>query len=226
MRLQYRKGSLLEYNGVYLAEGPWPGKAYFDALRRARQRDASLYFNYGFTRPSVISRGPHPQHAGTSSGGVYEGPATPDPAGPTTLPSPMEELPAEEAMPATPEPQLEGAATEAEPATLEVIEPLPAVTENPGPAAALSAPAGPTPTGAPTTTSVGDRIPNPFVRLANYSVAERPTSAENPGPSPPQVPRAIVDEPIIPNAMPWAGAAYEYQPDDSTVQVAGGAPGR
>ena len=24
-QLHYRKGSLLEYNGVFLAEGPWPG---------------------------------------------------------------------------------------------------------------------------------------------------------------------------------------------------------
>jgi len=61
MRVHFRKGSLLEYNGVYLAEGPWPGKAQFDALRRARQRDASTYLDYGFTRPNVISRGPHAQ---------------------------------------------------------------------------------------------------------------------------------------------------------------------
>ncbi len=61
MRVHYRKGSLLEYNGVYLAEGPWPGKAQFDALRRARQRDASTYLDYGFTRPNVISQGPHAQ---------------------------------------------------------------------------------------------------------------------------------------------------------------------
>jgi hypothetical protein len=33
-QLHYRKGSLLEYNGVFLAEGPWPGKAYFDARGR------------------------------------------------------------------------------------------------------------------------------------------------------------------------------------------------
>ena len=61
--VHYRKGSLLEYNGVYLAEGPWPGKAYFDAHRRARQRDASMYLDYGFTRPNVLSRGPYDQHA-------------------------------------------------------------------------------------------------------------------------------------------------------------------
>jgi len=48
---------LLEYNGVFLAEGPWPGKAYFDAHRRARQRDASLYLDYGHSRPGVFSRG-------------------------------------------------------------------------------------------------------------------------------------------------------------------------
>jgi hypothetical protein len=56
-QLHYRKGSLLEYNGVFLSEGPWPGKAYFDAHRRARQRDASLYLDYGHSRPGVFSRG-------------------------------------------------------------------------------------------------------------------------------------------------------------------------
>jgi outer membrane protein TolC len=57
-QVHYRKGSLLEYNGVYLAEGPWPGKAYFDARRRARARAASIPLDYGYTHPRVISRGP------------------------------------------------------------------------------------------------------------------------------------------------------------------------
>jgi outer membrane protein TolC len=60
--VHYRKGSLLEYNGVYLAEGPWANKAYFDAERMARQRDASYYLNYGYTRPNVVSQGPYLQH--------------------------------------------------------------------------------------------------------------------------------------------------------------------
>ncbi len=58
MRIHREKGTLLEYNGVYLAEGPWPGKAYFDALRRARKRSASTYIDYGYTRPDVVSCGP------------------------------------------------------------------------------------------------------------------------------------------------------------------------
>lgn len=64
MGIHYRKGSLLEYNGVYLAEGPWPGKAYFDATRRARARDAGIFLDYGFTRPRVISRGAIEQNVG------------------------------------------------------------------------------------------------------------------------------------------------------------------
>ncbi|MBQ3331800.1 MAG: TolC family protein [Thermoguttaceae bacterium] len=65
MKLNYRKGSLLEYNGVTLAEGPWPNKAYFDATTRAMERDAAHYFNRGITLPTVISRGPYPQVQGT-----------------------------------------------------------------------------------------------------------------------------------------------------------------
>lgn len=63
-------GTLLEYNGVFLAEGPWPGKAYFDARKRARERDAGLFLNYGFTRPNVFSRGPMPQNPGGEHQGV------------------------------------------------------------------------------------------------------------------------------------------------------------
>ena len=61
LQVHYRKNSLLEYNGIILAEGPWPAKAYFDARKRARERDAATYLNYGFTRPNVVSRGAMPQ---------------------------------------------------------------------------------------------------------------------------------------------------------------------
>lgn len=38
--LHFEKGSLLEYNGVLLAEGPWPGKAYSEASRHGWLRRA------------------------------------------------------------------------------------------------------------------------------------------------------------------------------------------
>jgi len=104
-QVHYRKGSLLEYNNVYLAEGPWPAKAYFDAHRRARERDASIYLNYGFTRPKVVSRGPVQQHVrqgiGPVMGPVFEPEQmgqpveAPEPEGPEVVPAP-EPIPAPE----------------------------------------------------------------------------------------------------------------------------------
>ena len=89
IEVHFRKGSLLDYNSVYLAEGPWPGKAYFDALRNARKRDASMYLDYGFTRPSVISRGPVDQQSGgmfgVPSGVEYQGEFVPTPAEPEMI---------------------------------------------------------------------------------------------------------------------------------------------
>ncbi len=55
--VHFRKGSLLEHNNIKLAEGPWSHKAYWDALEKARERDASYYWEYGYTRPGVVSEG-------------------------------------------------------------------------------------------------------------------------------------------------------------------------
>jgi outer membrane protein TolC len=102
-QLHFRKGSLLEYNGVFLAEGPWPGKAYFDAHRRARQRDASIYLDYGHSRPGVFSRGPITQDfsaVGADAGAIQLPPR--DPATREELPLSLPPAPG----PALPEPEL------------------------------------------------------------------------------------------------------------------------
>jgi len=131
--VHYRKGSLLEYNGVYLAEGPWPGKAYFDARRRSRAREASTYLDYGFTQPKVISRGPIEQNAGgellkgselfqsgeTKQQGTST--TTPPKAEPVTPPKP-ELIPSpSDAVP--PEPASPGRTTEPTPEPAAVPEP-------------------------------------------------------------------------------------------------------
>ena len=90
--VHYRKGSLLEYNNIFLTEGPWPAKAKFDAHRRARKRDAALYINYGFTRPAVSSQGPINQGTdGFSMTGKNQGEIPGD--GVPTEATPPEELP-------------------------------------------------------------------------------------------------------------------------------------
>jgi hypothetical protein len=102
--VHFRKSSLLEYNGVQLAEGPWPHKAYFDALGHARRRDASHYLNYGYTRPRVISRGPVAQFGGgmMAPGMTAEQLETPD--GPTEADQHLEEVPESLEMPPVPDP--------------------------------------------------------------------------------------------------------------------------
>lgn len=97
--VHFRKGSLLEYNNVKLSEGPWPNKAYWDALGRARERDASYYFDYGWTRPRVISQGPTDQG---DDGEVMEGYGPGQFAPGTELP--FEQIPAP--TPASPETEL------------------------------------------------------------------------------------------------------------------------
>jgi len=73
-QIHYRKGSLLEYRNVNLAEGPWPEKAYFDATRLARRRENGHRINFGFTMPGVISRGALNQNAGEESDVFKAGP--------------------------------------------------------------------------------------------------------------------------------------------------------
>ncbi|MEY4567761.1 MAG: hypothetical protein RLY14_2731 [Planctomycetota bacterium] len=67
--VHYLKGSLFEYNNVALEEGPWPHKAMWDALERARERAAGTYFDYGVTRPGVVSRGEVPNQIGNMGTG-------------------------------------------------------------------------------------------------------------------------------------------------------------
>ncbi len=96
-QVHFRKGSLLEYNNIHLAEGPWPQKAYWDAKGHARRRAASHYLNYGWSRPRVISQGEVPQHTGTSPGGLMprlEGVPTPAPN-----PTPTPVIPQQDVLP-------------------------------------------------------------------------------------------------------------------------------
>ncbi len=175
MRLHFRKGSLLEYNGVYLAEGPWPGKAYFDALRRARQRDASMYVNYGYSRPDVMSRGLHPQVTGASNGAVYQPPME----GPIEgiVPPPLETQP--EAIPAPASDPL-GAATANDVTMVNFIEPLPAVAEavapqsSPEASAAVPPATNPIPSDANAGSTTLTPIPaNPFLSAVPTSALPR-----------------------------------------------------
>jgi outer membrane protein TolC len=105
-----RKGSIMEYNGIQFEEGPWPQKAYWDALGRARERDAGHYINYGWTRPAVFSRGEMPQGGITADEMLEVGTeetGSPTPAPPRRAPANLEredDMPAEPMPPENPTP--------------------------------------------------------------------------------------------------------------------------
>lgn len=88
------KGTLLDYNNIDLAEGPWTDKAYWDANERARERAAARHLNYGSSRPSVISRGELPKGGlGVGQGSIIN--RAPSSAGLEEVQSPNDKTPAE-----------------------------------------------------------------------------------------------------------------------------------
>ena len=74
--VQYEKGSLLEYNGVHLQEGPWPDKAYHDADKLDSIRGRPLRFtNLPYLPDSVFPGAPGPPGAAAGpadSHGFYQ----------------------------------------------------------------------------------------------------------------------------------------------------------
>jgi outer membrane protein TolC len=61
--VHFVKGTLLDYDGVHLAEGPWPGEAYVDAAKREALRSLPRPLNYASARAPVVGNGAFDQHA-------------------------------------------------------------------------------------------------------------------------------------------------------------------
>ncbi len=60
--VHYAKGTLLDYDGVYLSEGGWPRKAYQDAARLENLRGRPKPMNYSSANTPRVSRGAYKQH--------------------------------------------------------------------------------------------------------------------------------------------------------------------
>ena len=59
--VHFVKGTLLDYDGVYLAEGPWPGEAYPTPPSSNRMRGKPRPLNYASKRAPVVGWGEMPQ---------------------------------------------------------------------------------------------------------------------------------------------------------------------
>jgi len=59
--VHFAKGTLLDYDGVYLSEGGWVGQAYGDAAEKGRRRGKRVALNYASSCAPIVSRGTHQQ---------------------------------------------------------------------------------------------------------------------------------------------------------------------
>ena len=86
------KGSLLDYNQIYLTEGDWPEKAYHDASRRERLRFGGCRLDNYVMQDRIVSQGEYPQHLGPP---IHTGDKVEPlpPTEPQASPPPVERLP-------------------------------------------------------------------------------------------------------------------------------------
>ncbi|NQU21558.1 MAG: TolC family protein [Candidatus Nealsonbacteria bacterium] len=96
--VHFEKGTLLDYCGVVMAEGPWPNKAYIDAAKLDRLRGPARPLNYSMQRAPVVSRGTYPQQTMDPNRTMHLQPAIPSPPPLDTMP-PLEAMPPAAAVP-------------------------------------------------------------------------------------------------------------------------------
>jgi hypothetical protein len=137
--VHFEKGSILEYNGVYLAELPSPAKAYQDAYEKIKMRTRAARWAAEGASTRVVSEGLVPQ--------AYA-PAAVPPAGPSPNRRSLPGISVPEAPPAPPDPQPQVRRKSATPAvaTASAEEATPAEHESSGdgePADAESSPIEP-----------------------------------------------------------------------------------
>jgi outer membrane protein TolC len=65
--VHFTKGTLLDYDGVYLSEGGWPLAAYQDASIREQRRGQPHELNYASSQAPRVSHGPYDQRPGSVS---------------------------------------------------------------------------------------------------------------------------------------------------------------
>lgn len=79
--VHFVKGTLLDYDGVFLTEGPWPGEAYRDAADLESMRGKPRPLNYASQRAPVVGWGEMPQEpAGVPCETSGDIPGNPQPA--------------------------------------------------------------------------------------------------------------------------------------------------
>lgn len=92
--VHFNKGTLLEYDGVYLAEGAWPEKAYRDAAALEARRGRPRTMSYASSLAPVVSHGTYNQHPSDSGYSHLDSVDSPEPTEALPEATPIEQIPA------------------------------------------------------------------------------------------------------------------------------------
>jgi hypothetical protein len=176
--VHFVKGTLLDFDGVQLAEGPWPGEAYVDAAKREASRSVPVPLNYASSRAPIVSQGVFDQHPGESCPTNASGGPTPAGQSPSVAPG---TLPSEEAIP-LPLPINGGAAAPKKPAIVQ-----PEIVQ----------------TSASESTGKGKKTYPVIGAGYGESVVAPPKIALRPGATPESTPPNV--EPVAPRRLPATG---------------------
>lgn len=102
--VHFSKGTLLDYDGIYLSEGGWPAAAYRDAGRREARRGKPRPLNYASSCAPRVAYGPYEQRLDKVVTGPLPAEAAPQAAVVATQsPAPESQLNEEQATATTPE---------------------------------------------------------------------------------------------------------------------------
>jgi outer membrane protein TolC len=101
--VMFESNTLLENNGINMAEGPWPHKAYHDAEKRDSLRSRPTRFSYILPQGPLTDRGVYPQHqfppAVVTEGNGNVLPTPPMGSGPAEVVPPPSASPSGEVLP-------------------------------------------------------------------------------------------------------------------------------
>lgn len=91
--VQVEKGTLLDYNEVYLAEGAWPEQAYHDAAERESRRGKPHEKDDAYRHPDFLTTGAYPQLIEPAEQSVWTNPAlaVPNEFDPAVAPQPEDD---------------------------------------------------------------------------------------------------------------------------------------
>ncbi len=231
--VMFESNTLLENNGINMAEGPWPHKAYHDAEKRDELRSRPTRLSYILPQGPLVDRGIYAQHqfppAVMTEGNGNTIPTVPAGSAPGEAVPPSTGTPAGEELPSNGLPSPGSSMPGTEGHSLELRGPLPSPDDAGGPPSSLHSPVplqeGTNGFSAPVDDSsrVGGAATTLVAQGSSLNIIGGPGAPLPPGAGPGRS-APLAPASFVPNAPPSSGPPPLMQPQ-AMIQAAPQGPG-